>query len=450
MQWREFTTTGPRSMFQEVEVTARSTGPDLAHAPRASIAVETSREFQEIDGFGASFTDSSAYLMAEVLSTSDRERAMRELFSPTEGIGLSLIRNPMGASDYARTIYSYDDLPEGESDPELEHFSIEHDRASILPLTRRAKELNPLVQVFASPWSAPGWMKTSGKMVTGKLKHEWARAYAQYFVRYIQACAAEGVEIAAVSPQNEPLFVPLTYPGMEMLASEQVAFVRDYLAPALRRAGLSTKIMGYDHNWDRVDYAFDLLDSAADSFDGIAWHWYGGRAVSQSRVSRDYPDKEVHFFEGSGGSWIPEYLPAFTNLLRTGIDILRNGSRSFILWNIALDENNGPTVPGFGTSTCRGLLRVNQEEASYERTIDYWGLAHFSRFIRPGAVRVASDSTSTIPTLAARNRDGSTVVVVLNDTETDHTIEVSVDARATHVTHLGAGCAATLVLAQHS
>ena len=408
---RVFVSDGPDRLFRESTQPAARFGS----ADTPAVTVDIGSRHQIIDGFGASFTDSAAYLMNDVLPAVATERAMRELFSPDSGIGLSLLRNPMGASDYARTIYSYDDQPRGVKDPELTGFRIDHDLESILPLTRRARELNPRLQVFASPWSAPGWMKTTDSMIGGALLPEFSAAYAEYFVRFIQAWNAEGVPISAVTPQNEPLYVPEHYPGMLMTAEDQVAFVRDHLAPAFRRAGLSTKILGYDHNWDRVDYPFSLLDEAAEVFDGIAWHWYDGKAISQSRVSRDYPEKEVHFIEGSGGSWIPEFEPAFSHLMREAIEILRNDSRSVILWNLALDESNGPTVPGFGESTCRGLLRVDQRSCSYELTLDYFGLAHFSRFIRPGARRVDSTQVDRFKTIAARNEDGSVALVVFND-----------------------------------
>ncbi|OJX95999.1 MAG: glycosyl hydrolase [Micrococcales bacterium 73-15] len=444
---QEYVSTGPAELFVERAVDTERTPT----AGATQVLVDTTDRHQTIDGFGASFTDASAYLVDRVLPEDARERAMTELFCPARGIGLSVVRNPMGSSDYSRTVYSYDDRPEGTTDPELEHFSIDHDLESILPLTRWALELNPRLQVFASPWSAPGWMKTTGSMVGGELLPELYPTYAQYFVRFVQAWAERGVPITAVSPQNEPLYVPEHYPGMGMTALEQIDFVREHLAPAFAAAGLTTKIMGYDHNWDRLDYAFDLLDEAADAFDGIAWHWYDGRAVSQSRVGRDYPDKEIHFFEGSGGSWVPAFEPAFSYLMGNGIDILRHGSRSMILWNLALDENNGPTIPGFGDSTCRGLLRVDQGERTYELTLDYWGLAHFSRFIRPGAVRVGSSEAGPVRSVAARNEDGSVVVVLLNDGDEPVEVETVVDASPGSdpggrvVSSLGPRAAATLV-----
>ncbi|KFI49457.1 glycoside hydrolase family 30 protein [Bifidobacterium biavatii] len=426
-----YMTDGPERMFTPIE-------EDAAGAADVTITVDPGHRHQSIDGFGASFTDASAHLIGQVLDDGDRTYAMSKLFDPKLGIGLSLLRNPMGASDYARTIYSYDDMPNGYEDMELEHFSIYHDEDGIIPLTKWAMELNPQLKLIASPWSAPGWMKTSGSMIGGELKEDRYEVYARYFVRFLQAYAEQGVPVFAVTPQNEPLFMPGHYPGMLMPADREVRFVRDFLRPALRKAGFDTRVFGYDHNWDRIDYPLNLLDDAFDAFDGIAWHWYGGRPVSQSRVAAIFPDKDVYFTEGSGGEWIPEFEPAFSNLMRTGIDILRNGSKSFILWNLALDEHNGPVVPGFGRSTCRGLLRVDQTDRTVEYTLDYYGLAHFSKFIRPGAVRIDSSQTVGVRSLACRNTDGSTVAVLFNDA--DHAVRVVVEVCGMD----GSPCTATM------
>lgn len=402
-------------LFEEVALSNQS---ELA-TEIIEIEVDSAQKFQTIDGFGASFTDSAAYLVDKILSEKDKKAVMNRLFDDQDGIGLSIIRNPMGASDYARFIYSYNDLSKEDetNDPELTKFSIAHDRESILPLTKWAQELNPLLKVFASPWSAPGWMKTSGSMIGGKLLKSSYSAYAAYFVKFLQAYQEAGVTIDAVTPQNEPLYVPVHYPGMELLADEAAEFVSDHLKPAIVKAGLRTKIFGYDHNWDRIDYPLEMLDKAGDTVDGIAWHWYGGNVINQSRVAEFYPNKEIHFTEGSGGEWIPEFEPAFSNLMRTTIDILRNGSQSIVLWNMALDEQNGPTVPGFGQSTCRGLLKINQSDQTYEYTLDYYGLAHYSKHVRPGARRIFSSESEGVKSVAFENLDLSIVVVLFNNTD---------------------------------
>lgn len=434
-----FTSTDPEKMFQEETII------ENLSKINETIAIDPSQKGQRIDGFGASFTDSAAFLIDKKLSESEKEKVMTQLFDPQNGIGLSLLRNPMGASDYARTIYSYDDQLEGATDDSLADFSIAHDYESILPLTKWAQKLNPELKVFASPWSAPGWMKDSRKMVTGRLKKEYYALYAQYFVKFIEAYQAAGVEIYAVTPQNEPLFEPKNYPGMFLPAAEESLFVGNYLRPAFLKAGLATKIFGYDHNWDRLDYAFDLLDAALTTFDGIAWHWYGGQAKAQTRVAAAFPEKEIHFTEGSGGEWILAFEPAFSNLMRQGIDILRNGSRSFILWNMALDENNGPTVPGFGRSTCRGLLKIDQQTSEYAYSLDYYGLAHFSKYVRPQAQRLVTSQSETVKNVAFENKDGSLVVVLFNDSQEEKKLAITLNKEKLATVSLPAKAAGTFL-----
>ncbi|MEK4850970.1 glycoside hydrolase family 30 beta sandwich domain-containing protein [Paenibacillus sp. FSL H7-0756] len=399
-----------------------------ADALTATIEIDAGQTYQVMDGFGASFTDSAAYLIHLVLDAGQRTEVMQKLFDPLEGIGLSFLRNPMGASDYARMVYSYNDMPEGGSDPALAGFSIAHDEADIIPLVQEALRLNPELKLMASPWSAPGWMKTSGSMIAGSLKPEHYQVYADYFVRFIQAYAAHGLPIYAVTVQNEPLYEPQHYPSMLMLPEEQREFIRDYLKPAFQEHGLDTKIFCYDHNWDRPDYPLSVLKGAEAEVDGVAWHWYGGAPSAQSEVLAAYPDTEVHFTEGSGGEWIPPFEQAFSNVMRTGIEILRNHSKSFVLWNMALDEQNGPTVPGFGQSTCRGVVTVNQQTRELTYTLDYYALAHFSKVIRPGALRLASNaSREHLRSVAFRNADGSLAAVLFNDSEAEETVSVRLE-----------------------
>jgi len=422
-KFKMYQSTGEDALFVSVsqdQLKSQDSGKETT-----TILLDDQQTYQEMDGFGASFTDSSAYLINQILSEEQRAEVMNRLFHPEEGIGLSVIRNPMGASDYARTVYSYNDLPENQTDPELSGFSIAHDEADVIPLTQKALELNPELKLFASPWSAPGWMKTSGSMITGQLKNEWYPAYAEYFVKYIQAYASHGLPIHAVTPQNEALYEPGHYPGMLMPAEAQADFIKNHLKPALVRNDIQSKILCYDHNWDRPDYPLTVLDEAAEEVDGVAWHWYGGEASAQTKVYEAFAGKEVHFTEGSGGEWIPPFEQAFSNVIRTGIEILRNYSKSFVLWNMALDENNGPTVPGFGKSTCRGIVKVNQQTKELTYTLDYYALAHFSALIRPKAVRIDSSSNeASIRSVAFKNTDGSIALVLFNDGEETGNVQV--------------------------
>ena len=231
----------------------------------ATIAVDEKRTYQRMEGFGASFTDSSAWLVGTRLDRDRRDAAMRDLFSARDGIGLSFVRQPMGASDFAvEGNYSYDDMPAGETDPTLAHFSIDHDRAYIIPVLKQARRLNPGLTLMASPWSPPGWMKTSDNMVGGTLKPEAYQPLADYFAKFVRAYAKEGLPVRYISPNNEPLYVPGGYPGLGLGADEANTLIKNNLAPTLRRAGLPTKILGYDHNWDVVELSRDAVRRSRD------------------------------------------------------------------------------------------------------------------------------------------------------------------------------------------
>jgi glucosylceramidase len=264
-------------------------------SPLLTIFVDEATKFQEIDGFGASLSESSAWLLKRKLTDVQRSDALRMLFDRQKGIGLSMLRQPMGASDFALQEYSYDEMPAGETDPELKRFSIDHDRADILPVLKEILAVNPKIKVIGSPWSAPGWMKTSGSMTQGALLPSAYGPYARYFVKYVQAYEAEGVPIFAVTMQNEPLHVPHDYPGLGMMASEQTVFLRDHLGPVFQKAGLHTKILVFDHNWDLIQYPITVLNdaNAARFAGGIATHCYGGSATAQDELNQRFPSKEI-------------------------------------------------------------------------------------------------------------------------------------------------------------
>ncbi|MEK3732604.1 MULTISPECIES: glycoside hydrolase family 30 protein [Paenibacillus] len=419
-----YQSSGENELF--IQKTRDELPPQASGEQSHTVVVDEAQTYQEMDGFGASFTDSAAYLIYQVLDSKQRAELMVKLFDAKQGIGLSVLRNPMGASDYARDFYSYNDLPAGETDLELKQFSIEHDEADIIPLLQEAMKLNPDLKLMASPWSPPGWMKTSGSMIGGELKQEYYSVYADYFVRYIQGYAEHGLSIYAITPQNEALYSPGHYPGMIMLPAAQADFIKHHLKPRFRAHGIHTKILCYDHNWDKPEYPLEVLEQAGEEVDGVAWHWYGGKPSAQTQVYEAFPDKEVHFTEGSGGEWIPPFEQAFSNVMRTGIEILRNYSKSLVLWNMALDEQNGPTVPGFGTSTCRGIVTVNQQTKDLTYTLDYYALAHFSKCIRPKAVRVASTSGELVRSVAFKNTDGSVAVVLFNDSDKAENVTLQV------------------------
>lgn len=256
-----------------------------------NITVDENTRYQTFTGGGASFTDTAAWLMdgSGALSQATRDDTMRKLFSPTDGIGLSFLRNPMGGSDLARFGYTYDDLPAGQTDPDLSEFSIAHDLQDVVPLTRQARQLNPALTVMASPWTAPAWMKDSGQLNGGWLKAEHYGTYAAYFVKYVQAYQAQGIPVAYVTAQNEPTCCA-GYPSMSWNASGLAYFTKNELLPKLQAAGLSTKVLAHDWNWDTYDaYAARTVDDAAvrahPNFGGVAWHGYGGDVAKQTAVT---------------------------------------------------------------------------------------------------------------------------------------------------------------------
>ncbi|MGW3951085.1 discoidin domain-containing protein [Streptomyces sp. NPDC004752] len=423
-------------------------GPAPAGSSGSAITVDTNRAYQSIAGFGASFTDSSAWLVGTKLDTTQRNALMHDLFSRRDGIGLSFLRQPMGASDFTVSgNYSYDDMPAGQSDPALAHFSVDHDRAYTIPLLKQAGRINPQLTVMASPWSAPGWMKTSGSMVTGQLKPDAYQAYADYFAKFLKAYAAAGVPVRYVTPQNEPLYEPSTYPGMAMPADQEKTFATDYLAPTLKAQGLSTRILGYDHNWDVTSYPESLYTdpTAAQSFAGTAWHCYAGDVTAQTVAHNDYPNKPAFQTECSGGAWEGDEQDGFAGTMDNVINAPRNWAQSSVRWNMALDADSGPT--NNGCTDCRPVVTVapnTDGKWTYTPTADYWGLAQASKFVQPGARRVASNTLGkgSIEDVAFTNPDGSTALVTYNSGTTDRTFTVGWGSRHFSYT-LAAGAAAT-------
>jgi glucosylceramidase len=385
-------------------------------APALTIAVEPAKTYQQMDGFGASLTDSSAWLLYNKLDAAERKELMVKLFDPVHGIGLNFLRQPMGASDFALEDYSYDDLSAGESDPELKHFSVAHDQAYIIPVLKEALAVNPHLKIIATPWSAPGWMKTSGELIGGRLKPEAYGAFAKYFVKFVQAYEAAGIPVYAITMQNEPLYIPNDYPGMGMNGHEQAVFLRDHLGPAFRAAHLKTKIMVFDHNWNLIEFPITLLsDAKAASFvDGIATHCYGGTPAAQEELHDRFPGKPIWLTECSGGEWqTGRILDEQTSLI---INSTRHWAKSVILWNLALDQDHGPYKGG--CKTCRGVVTVNDiaSPSTVATTVDYTALGHASKFLSPGAVRIDSNTFEhgSLEDVAFRNPDGSIVLLVLN------------------------------------
>ncbi len=432
---------------------------DFRRAPSAevTITVDPDRRYQPVDGFGAALTDSAAAVLHR-LTPAARERAMRSLFDPREGIGVSFLRQPIGSSDFtaADRHYTYDDVPAGRTDFALRHFSIDRDRAQVLPLLRRARQLNPQLKIMASPWSPPAWMKTGDSLIGGRLKDDPRiyDAYARYLVKFVQAYTAAGVPIDFLTVQNEPQNrAPRAYPGTDMPVRQQAKVV-EALGPLLRTASPRTRIIGFDHNWalhpddvattppgedPEADYPGKLLATpAAKWLAGTAFHCYYGDPSAQTALHEAYPDKGIWFTECSGSHGADD-PPAkvFRDTLvwharNVVIGTTRNWARSVVNWNIALDSTGGPHLGG--CDTCTGLLTV-QPDGSVTTGAEYYTVGHLAKFVRPGAVRIASTSFGTtgwngqIMDVAFRNPDGSTALVVHNQNDDPRTFAVAVGDR---------------------
>ncbi|WP_037858039.1 ricin-type beta-trefoil lectin domain protein [Streptomyces sp. NRRL S-340] len=390
------------------------------------IAVDENTRYQTFTGAGASFTDTAAWLMnsSGTLSQTTRDTVLRKLFSPTDGIGLSFLRNPMGASDLARFGYTYDDVPAGQSDPSLAGFSLAHDLADVVPLTRQALGLNPSLTVMASPWTAPAWMKDSGQLNGGWLKAEDYGAYAAYFVKYLQGYRDQGVPVSYVTAQNEPTCCS-GYPSMSWNASGLAYFTKNELLPRLQAAGLSTKVLAHDWNWDSYGaYAAQTVDDAAirshPNFGGIAWHGYGGDVSEQTTVHDRYPQLDAFATEHSGGTWIADQQ--HEDMLNI-VDYTRNWAKSVTKWSLAVDQNGGPHNGGCGT--CTGLITVHRGDArsgQVDYTVEYYDMGHLTKFVRPGARRIASTASSSVPNVAWRNPDGGKALIAYNGSTSARTV----------------------------
>jgi glucosylceramidase len=410
-----YVTTGDRGrlLTPDQDFRFRSSGVDPT---LTTVSVDDATRFQSVYGWGAAMTDASAYLIETKMSAAQRDALMQELFGRNPGIGLSFVRVTMGASDFSRTHYSYDDMPAGQTDPTLARFSIDADRPEKLPALKRAFAINPALKLVGSPWSPPGWMKSSGSLIQGTLKPEFYPAFAEYFHKWIDAYEAEGLPIFAITLQNEPHFEPANYPGMRLNPAQRADVIKNHMGPLFAQNDIDAQIWDWDHNWDELDSPLAVLaDAGARQYvDAVAWHCYGGDISAQTFVHQQYPDKDAYFTECSGGQWSPvfaENLKWFTSKMVIGN--ARGWAKGVALWNLALDENYGPHLGGCGD--CRGVVTINSVTGQVTRNEEYYALAHASRFVRPGAVRIESTASNGLESVAFLNTDDqSTVLIVLN------------------------------------
>jgi glucosylceramidase len=415
-----------------------------------TITVDGATTYQTMAGFGYTLTGGSAFVINRMPAAA-RDALLRELFArDLSSLGVSYLRLGIGASDLSAAPYTYAETPAGQTDPTLASFTIDAERADLIPVLKRILAINPGIPLLATPWTAPRWMKDNGAYVGGSLLPANYPAYARYFVKYIQAMKAEGITISAVTVQNEPLH-PGNNPSMLMTAAEQATFIKSHLGPALRAAGLETKILLYDHNADHPEYPLSILDDPeAKAFvDGSAFHLYGGTIDALTTVHDKHPDRGIYFTEqytGSDGNFAGDLRWHVRNLV---VGAPRNWSRTVLEWNLASDERFGPHTSG-GCSTCLGAVTIDAATSAVTRNVAYYIVGHLSRFVDPGSVRVASTVTggsttaTTLPNVAFRTPAGRYVLVVLNDGSATQTFNVSFAGR--RVKHsLAAGSVATYV-----
>jgi glucosylceramidase len=388
-----------------------------------TITVNENTAYQPFEGAGASFTDTAAFDIkgSGALSAATQNDVMTKLFSPTGGIGVSALRNVIGSSDLAQNSYSYDNTCCDVND-----FSLSRDN-DILALTKQAKTLNPAMFVMASPWSAPPWMKDNNAYSQGYLQAQYYGAYAQYFVKYIQGYQAQGVPIKYVTEQNEPGCCA-GYPSMQWTPSGLQFFAKTNLLPALQSAGLSTKLMIGDWNFDTYDtWVSPLINDTAirnhPNFGGIAWHDYGGSPSTETTVHNQFPTVPMFNTEHSGGGWVGNQQADDMGDL---IDYFRNWGRSWTKWSIAVDEANGPH--NGGCSNCTGLVKVHRNDGQRgqaEYTIEYYTMGHLTKFVKPGAVRIDSSANGTVPNVAFKNPDGSKALIAYNTSGSTQSVKVN-------------------------
>jgi glucosylceramidase len=380
-----------------------------------AIQLDMSAPRQQILGFGAAITEASAYVLSR-LSDAERAPVMHDLFAP-DALALNVCRTCIGSSDYATKMYSYDES--SEPDPDLKKFSIEHDKEFYLPILREARKQNPEMFLFSSPWSPPGWMKPNNSMIGGAMRKLSFGPYANYFVKFLEAYKAEGVAIDAVTVQNETDAEQEGHMPACLFSQEQeMEFAARFLAPAIRKAGINTKIWLLDHNYSLWGRAVDELSdtSVYDAVDGIAWHGYVGEPTAMTRVHDAFPAKNAYWTEGGPDVNQPDYQTDYTKWADQYNSILNNWARSITAWNVALDEKGRPDI---GPFSCGGVITIDNATHKITTSGQYWAFAHYSKHVKRGAKVFATNglgdpAQTGVSHSGFCNPDRSCVVVIAN------------------------------------
>ena len=407
-----------------------------------SIEIDETQTYQTVDGFGYTLTGGSAEVINSLTATKKQE-LLQELFgSGPNSISISYLRISIGASDLNSNPFTYNDLPQGQADIDQTLFSLAPDMTNLIPLLKEILAINPNIKIMAVPWSAPSWMKTNYTTVGSSLVTTFNSSYARYFVKYIQAMKEQGITIDAVCPQNEPLHDG-NNPSMLMTATQQISFVKK-LGPAFAAAGIKTKIVIYDHNCDKPEYPIQVLNDATVNpyIDGSAFHLYAGDISALSTVHNAFPTKNVYFTEqwtSSTGDFGGDLKWHVKNVV---IGAMRNWSKNSLEWNLANNPSFGPHTSG-GCTQCKGAITVNSN-ASYTKNVSYYIIAHASKFVPDGSVRIASNQIGSLSNVAFKTPEGKKVLIVENDGSTTATFNIKQNGTWT-TTSLDGGAVATYV-----
>lgn len=406
------------------------------------IDIDSTTVMQTVDGFGYTLTGGSAYLINR-MNDAEKSSLLHELFGKGKNsIGISYLRISIGASDLNASVFSYDDMPAGQTDVNLVNFNLSQDTIDVIPLLKKILAINPEIKIMGSPWSAPAWMKDNDSSKGGSLEPQYYKVYAKYFVRYIQEMNTKGIVINAITPQNEPQHGG-NNPSMVMSAIQQADFIKNHLGPAFQAAGIKTKIIIWDHNCDNTDYPITILnDPAAKQYiDGSAFHLYNGDISALSKVHHAHPDKNLYFTEqwtGAKSSFEGDLKWHVKNVI---IGSMRNHSRIALEWNLASDPSYNPHTPG-GCTECKGALTISGSAVT--RNVAYYIIAHASRFVPAGSVRIASNISGTIHNAAFKTPEGRKVLIALNDGSGDVSFNIRFNRKWALAT-LSAGTVATYV-----
>lgn len=406
-----------------------------------TILVDDQIKAQTIEGFGYALTGGSAEVISR-LNKTVKAQLLQELFGNKEqGIGISYLRVSIGASDLDATVFSYDDLSAGETDPALTKFSIQPDKRFLIPVLKEILLINPKIKILASPWSPPAWMKDNNNTMGGRLQPQYYEVYARYFVKYIEQMKAAGITIDAITPQNEPLH-PGNNPSLLFPAIDEANFIKNNLGPAFQKANIKTKIIIYDHNCNKPEYPISILNDATaiKYIAGSAFHLYEGEISAMSTVHAAYPDKGLYFTEqwtSSVGDFGGDLKWHVKNVV---IGSMLNWSKVALEWNLASDTSYSPHTPG-GCTQCKGAITV-VDPSSYLKNVSFYIIAHASKFVPAGSVKISSNTVGNLNNVAFKTPQGKIVLIVENDGSTIQQFNIRVKDKWVN-TSLDAGSVAT-------